>query len=136
MCQKRFGEKEFHCTKFPYHQHYINLLCSTVFSKCIANAEQQWSTAHWFQRQPFFVIAAAELGATAMEAHSCVKSGSVKQYVSLCSETFIISSNTLLCLSVHSLFRQEEPSPENSRLLRACRRVWYQWLRIAYGTGN
>lgn len=65
----------------------------------------------------------AELGATVMEVHSCVESGSVKQYVSLCSETFIMNSNTLLCLSVQSLFRQEEPSPENSRLLRACRRV-------------
>ncbi len=64
-------------------------------------------------------MAAAELGATIMEVHSCVESELVKQHVSLCFETFIMTSNTSLCLSVQSLFRQKEPNPENSRLLRA-----------------
>lgn len=58
-----------------------------------------------------------------IEKHSCVESRSVKQYASFSSETFIMKCNTLQCLSVQSLFGQEKPSPENSRLLRACRRV-------------
>lgn len=44
-------------------------------------------------------MAVAELEATVMEVHSSAESGSVKQYVSLSSVTFIMNSNFTVFVS-------------------------------------
>lgn len=96
-------------------QHCFWNECVFFSNQCIA-AVACWECLAHSAFPPDKAAAAAELGVTVL--------WKVKQYAGLCPETFIMGCNALLCLSVPSLFGQDGPSPENSRLLGACSRVW------------